>query len=301
MGPLSTDVKITVGMCLKNSEPTIKETIDSVFNQNFPHELLEIIVVDGYSKDKTLKIVQDRIASTDIQTKIFEENQGLGRARQIVVDNAAGDYIVWVDGDMILSVEFLRKQVGFMDRNLDAGIAKGKYGDIANKSQDSLVAILENVEFLINTMVEGKSRSKSLGASGCIYRTTAVREVGGFDPNIAGAGEDNDVEYRIRAAGWSIYITPALFYEKRRQTWRSLWQEYFWHGYGWPSLFHKNREIVSLYKFFPPMAVASEFLRLPKAYALTRQKKVFLLPFHYFFKRIAWLLGLIRSHIDTTS
>ncbi|MCW4048004.1 MAG: glycosyltransferase [Candidatus Bathyarchaeota archaeon] len=291
--------KITVGMCLKNSELTVKEALDSVLNQDFPHELIEIIIVDGYSRDKTLEIVRGSIGNADIQTKIFQENQGLGKARQMVVDEALGDYIVWVDGDMVLSKEFLRKQFEFMNRNLDAGIAKGKYGVNLNRCHESLVAALENVEFLVHTMSEGKTSAKSLGASGCIYRTEAIRGVGGFDTSIKGAGEDNDVEYRMRVSGWSIYITAALFYEKRRQTWSALWQEYFWHGYGWPSLLRKNRASVDLLKFLPPVAVMAEFLRLPKAYFLTRQKKVLLLPLHYAFKRTAWILGLIRSHLNT--
>jgi glycosyltransferase involved in cell wall biosynthesis len=292
------NIKVTVGICVKNSQMTIEEALESVLNQNFPHELVEIIVVDGCSKDRTLKIVETSLSETDIQSKIFQDNKGLGQARQMVVDQAAGDYIVWVDGDMVLSKEFLGQQIKFMDETPDAGIAKGKYGISADEQKESLVATLENLEFLIHTMTEGKTESKALGASGCIYRTQAVRAIGGFDKDIAGAGEDNDVEYRIRAAGWANYITKALFYEKRRQTWRSLWQEYFWHGYGWPALLRKNRDSINLSKMLPPVAITTEVMRLPKAYSLMRQRRVFLLPLHYVFKRTAWILGLLRGRMD---
>ena len=277
---------------------TVRDALESVLNQNFPHELLEIILVDGYSKDQTLEIVNASLSKTDIPYRILQDNKGLGQARQMVVEEAIGDYIVWVDGDMVLSRDFLGEQVKFMEQTPDAGIAKGKYGVRANQQMDSLVATLENVEFLIHTMSEGKTETKVLGASGCIYRTQAVREIGGFDKNIVGAGEDNDIEYRIRSAGWANYITKALFYEKRRQTWRSLWQEYFWHGYGWPALLLKNKDSVSLGKMLPPVAIAAEVMRLPKAYLLVRQKKVFLLPFHYVFKRTAWILGMLRCRLD---
>ena len=293
-----TTVKVTVGICVKNSQMTIKEALESVLNQNFPHKLIEIVLVDGYSEDQTLKIVEALLSTTDIQCKIFKDNKGLGQARQIVVDQATGDYIVWVDGDMVLSSGFLSQQVNFMDKTPNAGIAKGKYGINASQQKDSLVATLENVEFLIHTMSEGKSETEVLGASGCIYRTQAVRDIGGFDKNIAGAGEDNDVEYRIRSAGWTNYITQALFFEKRRQTWRLLWQEYFWHGYGWPALLRKNRDSVNLSKMLPPVAIVAEVMRLPRAYRLVRQKKVFLLPFHYVFKRTAWILGLLKCRMD---
>ena len=153
---------------------------------------------------------------------------------------------------------------------------------------------MENAEFLLNTMSNGEASSKSLGksgctlgTSGCIYRTKAIRQVGGFDQNFKGVGEDQDAEYRVRSAGWSIHITQAVFYEKRRQTWRALWNEYFWHGRGGSLLSKKTKDTISIYKFLPPVAIVLELMRVPAAYKLTKRKATLLLPFHYIFKRIA--------------
>jgi glycosyltransferase involved in cell wall biosynthesis len=292
------NVKVTLGMCVKNSEAIIRDAIDSVLNQDYPHENIELIVVDGYSKDNTLNTLKDALRNTDIDAKIFQEKEGLGQARQMVVDNALGEYIIWVDADLILSNHFITNQVEFMSKNPDVGIAKGKYGTCRTGSHENLVETLENTEFLLNTMSNGETTSKALGTSGCIYRVKAIRQVGGFDQNFKGAGEDQDAEYRVRAAGWSLHITQAVFYEKRRQTWSSLWNEYFWHGYGGSYLFKKNRDTINIYKFLPPVAIVLELLRVPAAYKLTKSKATLLLPFHYIFKRIAWYLGFMKSRAD---
>lgn len=134
-----------------------------------------------------------------------------------------------------------------------------------------------------------------LGTSGSIYRVKAIRQVGGFDLSIKGSGEDIDIEDRIKSAGWSLCITPAIFYEKRRNTWRSLWDEYFWHGVGANYAFKKNRKVISIYKMLPPIALFAELLHISIAYRLVRKSIVFLLPFHYVFKRIAWVLGFIKG------
>ena len=289
------DIGVTIGLCVKNAEATVKEALDSVICQDFPHELMEVIVVDGCSKDRTLSIIENGLRNSGIKSKVFSENEGLGHARQIVVNNAEGEYIVWVDGDMVLSKDYIWKQVEFMDHNLNAGIAKGKYGAYVRGQHENLVATLENTEFILSTMFEGETSSKTLGTSGCIYRVRAIRQVGGFDPCIRGSGEDIDAENRIRKAGWLVHITSALFYEARRQTWKALWNEYFWHGQGSRHLFEKNKQIVNLYKMLPPVAIAAELLRVPSAYELTRRKVVLLLPIHYIFKRIAWFLGFMRS------
>lgn len=289
------NVKVTIGLCVKNAEATIRNAVASILDQDFPHELLELIVVDGFSKDKTLSVIKDCIKGMDIRTKILCEHKGLGYARQLVVNNALGDYIIWVDGDMVLTRDFVKKQEVFMDQNSNAGIAKGKYGSHTNFMGKSIVATLEDVEFLLSTKFEGETRSKSLGTSGSIYRVKAIRQVGGFDPYIKGVGEDMDAENRIREAGWTLHVTSATFYEIRRQSWQSLWNEYFWHGMGGRRLLRKNRSIVNLYKMVPPVALLIELSRIPKAYKLTRRKTVLFLPFHYAFKRVAWFFGFLKG------
>lgn len=285
-------LEVTVGLCVKNSEATVEKALRSILSQDYPLELMELLIVDGKSQDKTVPLIKECLLQVNLKHKFFFENQGLGHARQIVVENAEGRYVVWVDGDMELPSDFIRRQVEFMDAYPFVGIGKGKYG--VNR-QEKLVAALENMEFLITFKDEGETDSKFLGTSGCIYRTQAIRDAGGFDLNFKGVGEDMDAEYRVRQRGWKLYITNAVFYEKRRQTWRSLWDEYFWHGYGWSSLLRKNRDMVNITKMLPPVAVAAEILRVPKAYRLTYQKSAVLLPLHYVFKRIAWFLGFVKS------
>ena len=293
------NIKVTIGLCVKNAEATVGQAIDSILTQDFPLELMELIIVDGYSEDKTLDVIRSRLdGSRRIKHKIFRERKGLGYARQVVVDNACGEFIVWVDADMILTKDFVRKQVSFMESHPNVGIAKGRYGV---QEGNNLIAILEDIEFAINFRFEGEPKVKPLGTSGCVYRVSAIKQVGGFDPHANGPAEDADAEYRVKAAGWSLWVTSATFYEKRRDTWRALWDEYFWHGKGGAYIFKKNRRIINLYKMCPPIALISELLRVPIAYKLTGKTVALLLPFHYIFKRIAWFLGFMEGKIAQRS
>jgi len=281
--------KVAIGVCVRNCALTIREAIESIVAQDYPHDLLEVIVVDGYSTDKTVQIVKEVLSGSDIKTRIFFEDKGLGFARQMVVDNAGGEYIIWVDGDMILPKDFVRKQVEFMEKNPKVGIAKGRYGFL---KEDSLVATLESMDFLTTFSLESRTLPDVLGTSGCIYRVKAIKEVGGFDKTIAGVGEDLDIEYRVKAAGWDLRISSAYFYERRRKTWHALWQEYFWHGIGG---FHVSRKKVKVWVRFPFKIVLSKFSQAVHAYQLTRMKKAFLLPLHYIFKRAAWISGFLTE------
>jgi len=230
---------ITIGLCVKNAEATIDEAVNSISNQDYPHDKMEIIVVDGHSQDKTLKIIKEDLSKTSIKATYLFENVGLGFARQIVVARASGDYIIWVDGDIILSKDYVRNQVEFMETHPSVGIAVGSLGLLDG---DNWVATLENVGYVIDSQRHhDKPTSKLLGTEGSIYRIEAVRQVGGFDPNIRGAQEDMDVAYRIRKVGWGLHITKAMFYERQRRTWKAIWRQHYWYGYGLHFMQHKNK------------------------------------------------------------
>jgi GT2 family glycosyltransferase len=134
------------------------------------------------------------------------------------------------------------------------------------------------------------------GTEGAIDKTEAVRQAGGFDISINGAGEDIDLAYRMRAMGWSARLTEAVFFERCRESWKALWDEYVWWGRGGHYTFHKRKDAIELVKMSPLAGFLAGALRLPTAYRLTHQASVFLLPLHYAFKRIAWCFGYVAAH-----
>lgn len=278
---------------MRNGGDTIKDSIESIVDQDFPHELMEVIFVDDGSEDETLSIIKRYIPKMDMKVKVFHHKwKGLGYSRNVVVNNANSEYIIWVDADMILSRDFVKKQAEFMNSHPDVGIGKGRYG---TRYATSLVAYLEDIEAIVELYCKQREFSKPLGTGGSIYRVEAIRKGGGFDKDIKGVGEDMDAEYRIRKAGWLLQITTAEFYERRRNNWKDLWNEYCWHGSGGRMIFDKVSPYSMLFKMFPPISILLVISRSCDAYRLTRKKRVFLLPLHWIFKRIAWCLGFAMS------
>lgn len=289
---------VTIGVCVRNCATTVGAAIESIIVQDYPHELIEVIFVDDGSEDDSLSIIKGYASKMDMKVKIFHHKwKGLGYSRNVVVKNASGKYIIWVDGDMMLPKNHVRVQVTFMEENPKVGIGKGRYGVYGTKK---LPAFLENVYAVIEFYGDKWkiSNYKPLGTGGSIHRVKAIREVNGFNPNIKGAGEDTDLEFRVKNAGWMLAITTALFYEIRRERWSDLWNEYFWHGsggkYGLNNIKH-SQSVLS--KMLPPFAILILFKRSIWAYKLFYKKRVFLLPLHWIFKRIAWLAGFTYSYL----
>jgi glycosyltransferase involved in cell wall biosynthesis len=291
---------VTIGVCVRNCEGYVKEAIESILSQDFPRELMEVIVVDGNSTDKTLSIIEKELEESFVKTDIFSENEGLGAARQIVVDNASGQYVLWVDGDMAVSKDYIRKLVDFMDQHPKVGIVKGKQ---ALEPGRNLLATLESYSRSAGRMVDygsEKGRSKTLGTAGALYRIEAIRQAGGFDRNLRLYNEDWDMEIRVRATGWSLCSTDAWYldYERLGLTWKGLWKRYWLRGYYTHYFLDKNKGLIKHYRMFPPAAFVSGILSAVTLFKLTRLKAVFLLPFQSLFKMTAWYVGYVRSHMD---
>jgi glycosyltransferase involved in cell wall biosynthesis len=285
---------VTVGVCVRDCEASVGEAVESVLGQDFPHELMELIAVVGHSRDNTLIVVKESLSKGNVRSRVFCENEGLGAARQIVVDNAMGDYVVWVDCDISLTSDYVREQVEFMERNPRVGIAKG----IEAHKGGSLVAVLEGMKPLIYRFRNWKELL-IVPTGGAVYRVEAIKKAGGFDRSIRGAFEDGDMGIRIQGLGWITAFSDSVFYHKPRQTWQALWQEYFWWGYGAHFVRHKHgKRSISFWYTLPPIAFTIGFAHSVYAYRLTHKLVSVLLPVQYFFKDSAWCLGYVHGHLD---
>lgn len=97
-------MKISVIVPVYNAEKYISRCIDSVLKQTYSN--WELLLVDDGSKDGSLAILND-YAQKDRRIKVFhQENAGAGAARNVGLDNAIGDYIVFIDSDDFVETDY---------------------------------------------------------------------------------------------------------------------------------------------------------------------------------------------------
>lgn len=109
------DIKISFIVAVFNIEVFVSECIESLIHQTYRN--IEIILIDDGSTDNSGKIC-DQYASKDSRVRtIHQKNMGLSEARNTGMRNATGDYIGFVDGDDIVSLECARIAVETLKRS----------------------------------------------------------------------------------------------------------------------------------------------------------------------------------------
>jgi len=109
--------KVSVVLPTLNEEEGIGKTIDSINKDYFKKNKwdLEIIIVDGNSKDKTREIAKNKGAKV-----IIEKRKGYGRAYKTGLPKASGDIIVTGDADATYPFERIHIYIQqLLDENLD--------------------------------------------------------------------------------------------------------------------------------------------------------------------------------------
>lgn len=109
-------MKLSVIIPVFNEEKTIAQVIDAVSKVTIPQVVIEMIVINDASIDKTMseiKKVQNKYKSL----KVFshEKNMGKGAAVRTGIEKASGDYIVIQDADLEYNPQDIKKLVSVLN------------------------------------------------------------------------------------------------------------------------------------------------------------------------------------------
>jgi glycosyltransferase involved in cell wall biosynthesis len=193
---------VSVIIPVYNGEKTIQETIESVLKQTFTD--FELIVINDGSQDSTLAIVA---SFQDSRLKVFSyPNAGLAESRNRGVDQAIGDFIVFLDADDLWTPNKLESQVRALQENPQAAVAYS-WTDYIDESSNFLypgdhITVSGDVyaKLLVRNFLDNGSNP--------LIRRQALTEVGRFDSSINSAA-DWDMWLRL-AARYHFVAVPVV-------------------------------------------------------------------------------------------
>lgn len=104
------DILISVIIPVYNVESYLNRCIDSVLSQDYKN--IEVLLIDDGSTDNSSKIC-DKYVLKDNRIKVLhKENRGPSEARNTGINNAKGDYLIFLDSDDFWCENFLSMCIG---------------------------------------------------------------------------------------------------------------------------------------------------------------------------------------------
>jgi cellulose synthase/poly-beta-1,6-N-acetylglucosamine synthase-like glycosyltransferase len=208
---------VSVVMTVLNMERTIAECLESLIALDYPKDKYEIIVVDGKSKDRTRKIVQDLMNKTnEPEIRLYEKEGLVGVGRNEAFAHSKGKYIAITDGDMVVPHDWLSNLMGGFEEDI-AGV--GGPNDNADKSLITTAIGCIDVQGPSNDVVAllgsnpyKKERVSTSDVYTTVCRNTAYRkhvldEIKGFDTRIISC-DDPELNMKILKKGYKLKFIP---------------------------------------------------------------------------------------------
>lgn len=181
---MSESILVSIITVCYNSEKTIKQTIESVLNQTYPH--IEYLIVDGRSTDHTLQIVNRyRMAFGERMKVVSEPDSGIYDAMNKGIRMALGELIGIVNSDDFYEHDAVEKMVKVYRKDMCAVL----YGEVRNLVDDreESVSIVSH-QFLDRRMI---------GHPACFITKSAYDRYGLYDTKYYSVA-DYDLMLRYR-------------------------------------------------------------------------------------------------------
>lgn len=208
--PLHSHPLVTVLIPCFNEESVINATLRSL--EELDESALEILVIDDGSSDQTAARAEAFAKNSKLNIQVIRKaNSGKASSLNLGISMAKGEFILCVDADSQIEPSGLHKALVHFEENPNLGAIAGNV--IVGNSDRKLTA-LQNLEYRISNLQ--KSFFSLFGLLSIIpgpiglFRTTALKSVGGYCEDKQLFAEDADLTLRLMHQGWNAFYEPAL-------------------------------------------------------------------------------------------
>jgi cellulose synthase/poly-beta-1,6-N-acetylglucosamine synthase-like glycosyltransferase len=182
----------------KNEESVIRRCLDGILNIDYPKDKIQVIVVDGNSIDKTIKICSEFEQKYPDTFKVISEQNTNGKpaALNLAMSYTNGEIIAVFDADSLPEKDVLSKVTSyFTDKSIQA--VQGRTTSINEKSSVLTRVIAMEEKAWFQMLLSGREKLQlfvPLTGTCQFIRRNVLEELGGWDENSL----TEDVEFALR-------------------------------------------------------------------------------------------------------
>jgi len=222
---------VSVVVATKNEEVNIRKCLESIKIQTY--ENIEMILVDNNSTDLTKEIARRYGAY------VFNKGPERSAQRNFGAKKAKGDYLFFIDADMILTKNVISESVSVLTRDSSTGgiiIPEKSTGE----GFWAKVKSYERSFYVGDDSVEAPR----------FFRKDVLNEVGGYDEHLI-AGEDWDLRNRIGAKSKIGRVKSIILHNEGKSALLSILKKKFYYARFMHRYFDKYKnQNTSTVRFF---------------------------------------------------
>jgi cellulose synthase/poly-beta-1,6-N-acetylglucosamine synthase-like glycosyltransferase len=225
--------KVSIIIATLNSEQTIDECLKAIFELDYPKDSLEVIVVDGFSKDATVKIAEK------YPVKVVSAPLNAPAAYNYAIKIAKNEILGFIDADAKVEKEWLKGLITYLD---DPQVA-GASGGIETWNTESAWARSIGYD-MKNRYDRLKKYATRIATMNLLLKKSVIEESGGFDEHLP-SQYDTDLGFRITRRGYKIVFDPRVkCYHFNRSTVRAYFRQQLQYGKNTVKLYFKHSALV---------------------------------------------------------
>jgi poly-beta-1,6-N-acetyl-D-glucosamine synthase len=159
----SPQIKVSAIVAVRNEEENIKMLLTSLLSQDYPSQLLEIIIVDDHSTDSTLRLIEEFILQKkeSQNLKLFSLAEGDGSGKKAAINTgirgSGGELIVITDADCTAGSSWISTLVSYYTEHHPQMIL----GPVSMTDGGSFFGKLQALEFM--SLISSAAGSCSAG------------------------------------------------------------------------------------------------------------------------------------------
>ncbi|HBT95941.1 MAG TPA: glycosyltransferase family 2 protein [Coriobacteriia bacterium] len=205
---------VSLVVVARNAQAVIGDLLDDITAQDYPHERIEVLLVDSASTDETKRRFEDfaRERQDFIAVTVLDNTERfLPHGCNVALKAYRGDVFLRVDAHARIPADFIRKNVEVLnDGNcVCGGVRPVKLQEQTAWGQTLLLA----EESVFGSSPAMYRRTGQVREVSSVFRGAYRREVfdivGLYNEQLKRT-EDNDMSYRIRQQGFKILMDPSI-------------------------------------------------------------------------------------------
>lgn len=248
--------KLSIGIVAYNEESFLPNLLSNIKAQTYPHELIEILLIDSCSTDRTKVIMEEfRNKNEDFYSiQVLDNSKKVQAAGwNVALRNFTGDVLARIDAHTKVIPEYSERVM----KNINEGemVVGGIRPSIIENDTPWSNILLQVENSLFGSSINSSRRSgekkyvKTMFHAA--YRREVLDNVGVFNEKLLRT-EDNEFHYRIREQGYKLCYDPTIIsYQYTRDNFKKMIKQKYGNGYWIGLTLRTCSGCISIYHLIP--------------------------------------------------